>query len=80
MSEKQNRKYYEPNPNVFVWKESYDKVLAENKELKKQIEELKNQPDPLTAYLYAAELAKDKMKEMKEEILTLRKKLKKKSK
>jgi len=34
---------------------------------KAEIAELKNQPDPLTAYLYAAELAKDAMKKLKAE-------------
>jgi hypothetical protein len=35
--------------------------------------ELKNQPDPLTAYLYAAELAKDEIKRLKAEVERLRK-------
>jgi FtsZ-binding cell division protein ZapB len=35
--------------------------------LKAEIKELKEQPDPLTAYLYAAELAKDDMKKLKAE-------------
>jgi len=35
--------------------------------------ELKNQPDPLTAYLYAAELAKDEVKRLKAEVERLRK-------
>ena len=35
--------------------------------LKAQIKELKEQPDPLTVYLYAAELAKDGMKKLKAE-------------
>ena len=35
--------------------------------LKAEIKELKEQPDPLTVYLYAAELAKDDMKKLKAE-------------
>ena len=41
--------------------------------LKAEVAELKNQPDPLTAYLYAAELAKDEMKRLKAEVERLRK-------
>lgn len=41
--------------------------------LKAEVEELKNQPDPLTAYLYAAELAKDEVKRLKAEVERLRK-------
>ncbi len=41
--------------------------------LKAEVAELKNQPDPLTAYLYAAELAKDEMKRLKAEVELLRK-------
>jgi len=33
--------------------------------LKSELEELKRQPDPLTAYLYAAELGKDAVKKVK---------------
>lgn len=40
---------------------------------KAEIAELKNQPDPLTAYLYAAELAKDEVKRIKAEVERLRK-------
>ena len=36
-------------------------------DLKAQIKVLKGQPDPLTVYLYAAELAKDDMKKLKAE-------------
>jgi uncharacterized coiled-coil DUF342 family protein len=39
-----------------------------NRELKAEVEELKSQPDPLTAYLYAAELAKDDIKRLKAEV------------
>jgi cell division protein FtsB len=35
--------------------------------LKAEIKELKEQPDPLTVYLYAAELAKDDMNKLKAE-------------
>lgn len=38
---------------------------------KAEAEELKRQPDPLTAYLYAAELAKDTNKKLKAEIANL---------
>lgn len=40
---------------------------AANARLKAEVEELKRQPDPLTAYLYAAELAKDAMKKLEAE-------------
>ena len=39
----------------------YVRLLAE-------VKELKSQPDPLTAYLYAAELAKDDIKRLKAEV------------
>lgn len=42
-------------------------AASESARLKAEIKELKNQPDPLTAYLYAAELGKDKMKMLKAE-------------
>jgi FtsZ-binding cell division protein ZapB len=35
--------------------------------LKAEVKELKEQPDPLTVYLYAAELAKDDIKKLKAE-------------
>lgn len=50
-------------------------VAACNKEiaeLRAQVAELKQQPDPLTAYLYAAELAKDHIKKLKAENKRLR--------
>ena len=46
-------------------------VAACNKEiaeLRAQVAELKQQPDPLTAYLYAAELAKADIKKLKAEV------------
>ena len=46
---------------------------AENARLKAEVEELKSQPDPLTAYLYAAELAKDDIKRLKSEVERLTK-------
>ena len=39
----------------------YARLLAE-------VKELKSQPDPLTAYLYAAELAKDDIKTLKAQV------------
>jgi len=42
-------------------------LVEERDELLKEVEELKSQPDPLTAYLYAAELAKDDIKKLKAE-------------
>jgi hypothetical protein len=42
-------------------------AMQENARLKAEVEELKSQPDPLTAYLYAAELAKDDIKKLKAE-------------
>lgn len=41
------------------------KAQAENDRLKAEVAELKLQPDPLTAYLYAAELAKEEMRKLK---------------
>jgi predicted nucleic acid-binding Zn-ribbon protein len=41
---------------------------AENARLKAEVADLKSQPDPLTAYLYAAELAKDEIKRLKAEV------------
>ncbi len=41
-------------------------------DLKAQIKVLKGQPDPLTVYLYAAELAKDTMKKLKAEVELLK--------
>jgi len=38
-----------------------------------EVDELKSQPDPLTAYLYAAELAKDDIKRLKAEVERLNK-------
>jgi N-acetylglucosamine kinase-like BadF-type ATPase len=41
------------------------KLQEDNARLKRQVEELKQQPDPLTAYLYAAELSKDNVRRLK---------------
>jgi hypothetical protein len=49
-------------------------ALATDKEilrLKAEVEELKSQPDPTTAFLYAAELAKDDVKRLKAEVARL---------
>ena len=43
-------------------------AMQENAMLKAEVEELKRQPDPLTAYLYAAELGKDAIKKLKVEL------------
>ena len=49
-------------------------ALAEElKKAKAEIEELRGNPDPLTAYLYAAELCKDDIKTLKAENERLRK-------
>ena len=53
------------NDGLFVQWEDYARLKAE-------VAELKNQPDPLTAYLYAAELAKDEVKHLKAEVERLR--------
>jgi len=47
------------------------KLREENARLKAEVEELKSQPDPLTAYLYAAELGKDDRKKLKDEVKRL---------
>jgi hypothetical protein len=49
------------------------KVLAENARLKAEVEELKSQPDPLTAYLYADTLRRDDIKTLKAHIERLTK-------
>jgi len=47
-------------------------ALAEElKKAKAEIEELRGNPDPLTAYLYAAELCKDDIKNLKDEVKRL---------
>lgn len=47
-------------------------ALAEElKKAKAEIAELRGQPDPLTAYLYAAELCKDDIKTLKDEVKRL---------
>ena len=47
-------------------------ALAEElKKAKAEIEELRGNPDPLTAYLYAAELCKDDIKTLKDEVRRL---------
>lgn len=49
-------------------------ALAEElKKAKAEIAELRGQPDPLTAYLYAAELCKDDIKTLKDEVKRLTK-------
>jgi len=53
--------------------DNFDKVVAENASLKAEVERLKSQPDPLTAYLYAAELAKDDIKRLKAQVERLTK-------
>jgi cell division protein FtsB len=50
-----------------------EELKAENARLKAEVEELKSQPDPLTAYLYAAELGKDNIKRLKAEVERLTK-------
>ena len=47
--------------------EERDQLLEANDYLKAEVEELKRQPDALTVYLYAAELAKDDIKKLKAE-------------
>lgn len=42
-------------------------AMQENARLKAEVDELKHQPDPLTAYIYASELAKDDIKKLKAE-------------
>ena len=49
------------------------RLEAENTRLKAEVNELKSQPDPLTAYLYAAELAKDDIKRLKAQVERLTK-------
>jgi catechol-2,3-dioxygenase len=54
------------------WRD-YAWLLTEKQRLDAEVKELKRQPDPLTAYLYAAELAKEDRKKLKAEVERLRK-------
>jgi hypothetical protein len=49
------------------------KLREENARLKAEVEELKSQPDPLTAYLYADTLRRDDIKTLKAHIERLTK-------
>jgi predicted RNase H-like nuclease (RuvC/YqgF family) len=51
----------------------YDNRLADISRLKAEVEELKSQPDPLTAYLYADTLRRDDIKTLKAHIERLTK-------
>jgi len=66
----------EPNKERMIPLHIADQAVAacnkEIAELRAQVAELKQQPDPLTAYLYAAELAKDDIKKLKAENKRLR--------
>ena len=66
----------EPNKERMIPLHIADQAVAacnkEIAELRAQVAELKQQPDPLTAYLYAAELAKDHIKKLKAENKRLR--------
>jgi len=66
----------EPNKERMIPLHIADQAVAacnkEIAELRAQVAELKQQPDPLTAYLYAAELAKDHIKKLKAENERLR--------
>jgi predicted ester cyclase len=66
----------EPNKERMIPLHIADQAVAAcNKkiaELRAQVAELKQQPDPLTAYLYAAELAKSDIKKLKAENKRLR--------
>ena len=53
-------------------REINDELDARCNQLKAEVAELKNQPDPLTAYLYAAELAKNDRKILKAEVERLK--------
>jgi len=61
----------EPNKERMIPLHIADQAVAacnkEIAELRAQVAELKQQPDALTAYLYAAELAKDDIKKLKAE-------------
>jgi hypothetical protein len=66
----------EPNKERMIPLHIADQAVAacnkEIAELRAQVAELKQQPDPLTAYLYAAELAKSDIKKLKAENKRLR--------
>jgi hypothetical protein len=57
---------YEAEQGKYVEYADYARLLA-------AVDELKSQPDPLTAYLYAAELAKDDIKRLKAKVERLTK-------
>lgn len=69
----QSIKHLVDNDCVDMVVEYIRKLEAENARLKAEVAELKSQPDPLTAYLYAAELAKDEVKRLKAKIERLQK-------
>ena len=48
-------------------------LMQDYARLKAEVDQLKSQPDPLTVYLYAAELAKDDIKRLKAENVRLHK-------
>ena len=58
----------ELNADIDRLRDRHGELCAENARLKAEVDELKSQPDPLTAYLYAAELAKDDIKKLKAEV------------
>ncbi len=55
-----------------VYTQQADRMAEEYAKLKAEVDELKSQPDPLTAYLYAAELAKKDMTRLKAEVERLK--------
>ena len=53
--------------------DDHSRLFHENARLKAEVEELKSQPDPLTAYLYADTLRRDDIKTLKAHIERLTK-------
>jgi hypothetical protein len=72
--EAQAKRWAESEDLISHYKEQRDEVIndCQCSRLKAEVEELKSQPDPLTAYLYAAELAKDDIKKLKAEVEELK--------
>ena len=73
--EAQAKRWAESEDLISHYKEQRDEVIndCQCSRLKAEVEELKSQPDPLTAYLYADTLRRDDIKTLKEHIERLTK-------
>jgi hypothetical protein len=73
--EEQAKRWAESEDLISHYKEQRDEVINDCQcfRLKAEVEELKSQPDPLTAYLYADTLRRDDIKTLKAHIERLTK-------